>query len=57
MYKLEYKELARKTEVVRKQIPNVPALAEELLSIKAEYDAIVAHEKELSLNLEDPANI
>lgn len=56
MLNLELAEVQRMIEVVRKQIPLMPTLANEILSLKAELDAAKSEQKELSDQIQDPSN-
>ena len=56
MLEIEEKEIQKQIDVVRKQIPKVPEHAENLISLKTEYDSIIKTEKKLAQLLEDPEN-
>lgn len=54
MINLELKERQRQYEVILKQIPEVPKLANEVIGKKKEVDRKKADVEELSRYLEDP---
>jgi len=56
MLNLELAEVQRMIEVVRKQIPLMPTLANEVLSLKSDLDAAKMEQKELSDTIQDPSN-
>lgn len=56
MLNLELAEVQRMIEVVRKQIPLMPTLANEVLSLKRELDEVKMEQKELSEQIQDPSN-
>jgi chromosome segregation ATPase len=56
MLNLELAEVQRMIEVVRKQIPLMPTLANEVLSLKRELDEVKMEQKELSEKIQDPSN-
>ncbi|CAG9313059.1 CCDC146 [Blepharisma stoltei] len=56
MMNLELAEVKRHIEVLRKQIPEVPKLAAEVISLKSELEAEKEKEKCLAADLEDPSN-
>ena len=56
MLNLELAEVQRMIEVVRKQIPLMPTLANEVLSLKSDLDAAKMEQKELSDKIQDPTN-
>jgi hypothetical protein len=56
MIKIEMGEVKRKIEVTRKDIPQVPKLADEIVQLKNELNLEKDKEKKLSLDLENPKN-
>ena len=57
MIKIEVSESKRKIDVARKQIVNVPQLAEKVIQLKNELDLQKQKETKLSEELENPENI
>jgi hypothetical protein len=56
MIKIEIAEVKRKIEVARKDIPNVPKLADEIVQLKNELNIEKEKEKKLAEELENPNN-
>lgn len=56
MLNLELAEVQRMIEVVRKQIPLMPTLANEVIDLKKELDEVKMEQKELSEQIQDPSN-
>lgn len=56
MINLELKERQRQLEVVRKQMPDVPELAEQVIDFKKKLDREKEKVEQLSEMLENPTN-